>query len=165
MGFWSWWRPTARTRGVVMGGGTFKMHVVGTSQHQQMLENLCGERTSAGAHSYSAALLTPQPRNRYDRQAVAVTIHGIEVGHLERDTARDFLDALHEQRFADAACEAVIVGGWNRGGDNWGYYEVRLNAFMPFEIVPASQWHGAPPPGNVNCGSSLLCHSVQLLKL
>jgi hypothetical protein len=46
MGLWDWLRPP-RGRGVVTGDGAFAMHVVGTSFHQQMLEDVCGKRTRA----------------------------------------------------------------------------------------------------------------------
>jgi hypothetical protein len=136
MGFLDWLRPSQR-RGVVTGDGAFDLHVVGTSQHQHALEEICGQRTLTGTLRYCGALLSPQPNNDYILHAVAVTIQDVEVGHLERDTALDFLDALHAQQFADAACEAVIVGGWDRGGNDWGYYGVRLNAVTPFEFMSA----------------------------
>jgi hypothetical protein len=71
-----------------------------------------------------------------------VTIYGLEVGHLDRELARDFGHALNEARFADAACEALIVGGWYRGDGDQGYFGVRLNAYTPFSLYPASEWHG-----------------------
>jgi len=137
MGFWSWLTGRPPERGVLIGDNGFALHVVGTSWHQAALVDLFGERTPQGVHHYCAALLTPQPDNPHDRHAVAVTIHGIEVGHMERDVAPDFLAGLRRGGFADAASEAIIVGGWDRGGHDWGYFGVRLNAFMPFECVTA----------------------------
>ena len=119
MGFWTWLTGRPRERGVLIGDNEFAFHVVGTSFHQTALEDLCGKRTPEGVHHYCAALLTPQPNNPHDRHAVAVTIRGIEVGHLERDVAPDFLAALRHGSFADAASEALIVGGWDRGGHDW----------------------------------------------
>ncbi len=100
-----------------------------------------GGRTRQSVHHYCAALLSPQPRNPYDHHAVAVTIYGLEVGHLDRELARDFGKALNDARFADAACEALIVGGWDRGGHDKGYFGVRLNAYTPFSLYPAREWH------------------------
>jgi hypothetical protein len=137
MGFWRWLTGRPRERGLLVGDNEFAFNVVGTSFHQTALEGLCGKRTRQGVHYYCAALLTPQPDNPHDHHAVAVTIHGIEVGHLERDVAPDFLAALRRGGFADAASEALVVGGWDCGGHDWGYFGVRLNAFMPFECVTA----------------------------
>jgi hypothetical protein len=120
---------------VLAGDGEFASHIVGTSLHQATLEYLFG-RTSVGVHRYCAALLTPQPNNPHDRKAVAVMIYELEVGHLERDVAPDFLRALCKGGFADAACEALILGGWKRSGHDWGDFSVRLNASTPFRIYP-----------------------------
>jgi hypothetical protein len=124
---------------VLAGDGEFAFHIVATSLHQATLEYLFG-RTSTGVHRYGAALLTPQPNNPHDRKAVAVMIYELEVGHLERDVAPDFLRALRKGGFADAACEALILGGWERGGHDWGDFSVRLNARTPFTIYSIMEW-------------------------
>jgi HIRAN domain len=139
MGLWRWlFGP--KERGVVAGDDEFQFHVVGSSYHQTTLEDICGGRTREGVHRYCAALLSPQPDNRYDRHAIAVMIHGQEVGFLDREDARDFGRILHQAGFADAACEALIVGGWYRGGHDWGYFGVRLNACLPFNVYTAREW-------------------------
>lgn len=127
-------------RGVLAGDGAFEFHVVGTSHHQAAIQGMCGGRTPEGVHHYCAALLAPQPNNPYDRHAVVVTIYGIEVGFLDREEAREFGGVLRSSGFADAACEALIVGGWDRGGHDWGYYGVRLNAILPFSLYSADEW-------------------------
>lgn len=139
MSLWNWPFSRPRERGVLAGDGKFACHVVGTSLHQATLEYLFS-RTSTGLHRYCAALLTPQPNNPHDRKAVAVMIFDLEVGHLERDVAPDFLRALRKGGFADAACEALILGGWERGGHDWGDFNVRLNARTPFSIYPVGEW-------------------------
>ena len=130
-------------RGVVAGDGEFNFHVVGTLHHQTELEMICGGHHRASAHQYCAALLAPE-FNVHDRHAVAVVIRERQVGHLSREDAREFREALHGSRYADAACEAMIVGGWDRGGNNKGYFGVRLNARLPFRIYPAKEWHRRP---------------------
>jgi len=140
MGLWRWLFGR-RARGVVVGDDEFEFRVVGTLHHQRAIENMCGRRSREGAHRYCAALLTPQPTNPHDRHAVAVTIHDVEVGFLDREDARDFLRVLGAGGYADAACEAELVGGWDRGGDDQGYFGVRLNACLPFSLYPAQEWH------------------------
>src|SRR6202034_697262 len=117
-----------------------EFRVVGTSFHQEQLERITGARTRAGFHRFCASLIAPQPGNHYDRKAVVILIHGIEVGHLDREAAREFGKVLKASGFADVACEAEIVGGWVRGADDWGYVGVRLNACLPFYIVPADEY-------------------------
>jgi hypothetical protein len=138
--WWRWFRRP-KARGFLTGDGQFTFPVVGTSFHQTTLEFLFGKCTPEGRHRYAAALLTPQPDNPRNRKAVAVIIHGLEVGFLEREVALDFLRALHNGGFADAGCEALIVGGWNSIGHDWGYVGIRLNTNMPFSIHSAAEWH------------------------
>jgi len=135
---WLFGRP--HKRGVVVGDGRFALRVVGTASHQERLERVIGGRSSARLRVYRAALLVPQPSNLYDRQAVAVILAGLELGHLGRGDARKFQSALCGHGFADAACEAEIIGGWLRGEHDWGYVGVRLNACLPFKIITADQY-------------------------
>ena len=147
------WLMGPRGRGVVVGDSAFGFRVVGTSFHQEALEKIAGARSRRGYERYCAAVLLPQPSNPYDHHAVAVIIHSVEVGHLERSVAPEFRSALRGVGYADAVCEAEIVGGWDRGPEDRGYVGLRLNAFLPFRIVAADQYdpkqwhlarHGAP---------------------
>jgi len=117
----------------------FEYRVVGTLRHQLALEVICGGRTHYGVHCYCAALITPQDANPYDHRAVAVSIRGTPVGYLARDVVREFRQALRVGGFADVACEAMIVGGWDRG-DDFGFFGVRLNARMPFRLVGGDKY-------------------------
>lgn len=135
-------------RGVVVGDSAFRFRVVGTSFHQEVLEKIAGARSRRGYERFCAAVLLPQPSNPYDHHAVAVIVHNAEVGHLERTVAPEFRSALQRAGYADAVCEAEIVGGWDRGPEDRGYVGLRLNAFLPFRIVAADrydpkQWHSA----------------------
>jgi hypothetical protein len=85
-------------------------------------------------------LISPQSDNLFDPRAVAVVIHGIEVGYLDRGSAREFGKVLTVSGFEDVACEAEIVGGWVRSADDWGYVGLRLNACFPFNIVSADKY-------------------------
>jgi hypothetical protein len=135
MGFWSWLTGRPPERGVLTGDNEFAFHVVGTSFHQTALDDLCGPRR---------AFITAAPRCSRPSRTTRTTVTqspspftALRVGHLERDVAPDFLAALRRGGFADAATEALIVGGWDRGGHDRGYFGVRLNAYMPFECVTA----------------------------
>lgn len=126
--------------GAVVGDGAFAFPVVGESRHQPVLEELAGGRTRDGARHFCAALIVPQPNNPYDPHAVAVYLRDQEVGYLARDVAPDFLRTLRLCGYGRAACEAVIVGGWDRGPTNRGYFGVRLNACLPFRLQSADEW-------------------------
>jgi hypothetical protein len=123
---------------VVVGDGQFEFPIVGESHYQRELEKMTGPRTEEGCRQKCAALLLPEPNNPYDRHAVAVLIHGIRVGYLSRDVCAEFLDALSRADYSRAACEAVIVGGWRRRGQEDGFYGVRLNACLLFILKEAS---------------------------
>ena len=127
-------------RGVLIGDGAFQFRVIGTSYHQQVLERIAGSRTVAGYQRYCAALLLPQPNNLYDRHAIAVRVDDLEVAHLDREHAREFERVLRSSGYADAVCEAEIVGGWVRVRDDWGYVGVRLNAVLPFRLQSTTDW-------------------------
>jgi hypothetical protein len=141
MGLLNWlWPHRPKGRGAVIGDGQFAFRVVGTSFHQGQLEAIAGARKQAGYHRFCAALLARQPNNPHDHGAVAVIIHGVEVGHLDRGSAREFGKVLAASGFVDVACEAEIVGGWLRAGNDWGYVGVRLNANLPFQLCSANEW-------------------------
>jgi hypothetical protein len=126
-----------RGRGVLLGDEAFQFLVVGTLQHQAELEKIAGSRNHL---LRCAALLTPQLTNPYDPEGIAVTIHRQEVGFLPWMDGRDFRHALHMAGYAEAACEAEIVGKRDSGDGEWEYVGVRLNACLPFTIMSADDW-------------------------
>lgn len=132
--------PAGDAAAVIVGDGKFAFPVVGESHHEAMLERLAGGRTKDGVHIACAVLLLPQPDNPYDPDAVAAFIRGHEVGFLARNVAGEFLQALAAGGYDRAGCEAVIVGGWDRGPADTGFFGVRLNACRPFRLIPAEQW-------------------------
>jgi hypothetical protein len=128
----AWWK--SEKVAIVIGDEKFEFPVVGESHHQTLLEDICGGRTEDGANHKCAALLVPEPKNPYDKNAVAVTVDGKTVGYLARDVAPDFLTALASGSYESAACGAIIVGGWSRDGDE-GHFGIRLNAALPFTLA------------------------------
>jgi hypothetical protein len=137
---WSFGRPHGP--GVLLGDGNFDFPVVGTSFHQDALDRIAGVRTRNASRRYCAALLAPEP----DHPAVAISVGGIPVGHIDREHALEFGDVLRQSGYADAACEALIVGGWLRGAADWGWVGLRLNAALPFRIISVDQYSPSPTP-------------------
>jgi len=111
------------------GPGTFSCEIMGESHYQDNLEDICGGRTEEGANIITQAALVLDDDNPYDSKAVRVDIGSRTVGHLTKTHARDYrrnlMKAGHPR--VQAICKARIVGGWDRGGGNAGYFGVKLD--------------------------------------
>jgi hypothetical protein len=108
--------------------------VVGESHYQAELERICGGRDEHGAHHECVALLVPEDTNEFDPNAVRVDIDGLTVGYFSRPAAkryRPIADQLRSEGKVGAAA-AIIVGGWDRGGDDRGHFGVQLD-MNPFD--------------------------------
>lgn len=104
------------------------VNVVGESYYQDALTKVTGGRRSHGVDMNCVAMLIPEPTNEYDRDAVAVTINGLKVGHLSREEAR-FYRPLVDQTIKAvglATVEARICGGWDHGASDRGSFGVEL---------------------------------------
>lgn len=114
------------------GPQKFALDIVGESHHQSELNKLAGGKTEKGHKLAKEALLILEDENPYDNKAVAVTIVGEIVGHLDKKTARQFRKQIEAAGFPEAAAvvPARIVGGWLRDGDE-GHYGVKLD--MPVD--------------------------------
>jgi len=139
MGIWPFSNRRSSVNGVLVGDGEFAFPIVGESHYQRALDVICGGKTERGARDKHAALLSPQPTNPYDKNAVCVKIKGSIVGHLSRDVAPDFLQALFTAGYQHAAAEAIIVGGW-RSALSEGHFGVRLDACMPFVFISPDEY-------------------------
>lgn len=125
----------------IIGDGAFRFPIVGESHYQTAIEALAGGRTRGGSTGKRiAVVLTPEPDNPYDPQAVAVRAGGTTIGYLSRDVAPQFNAALADGAYSSGACEAAIKGGWDRDGDE-GSFGVFLNTRLPFALRPLP----APP--------------------
>jgi hypothetical protein len=94
-------------------GGEASLEVVGESFHQESLRKLVGSTTERVRIAVEA-ILDPETNNPYDPNAVAVSISGMQVGHLSREDAIEFharLIELQEQTHTAIALPGVIAGG------------------------------------------------------
>lgn len=140
MGLFSWLfgndeRPSKTTLPVAdikNGPGTYDVDAVGESHYQKALEKICGGRTENGQRRKVEALLVPEDDNRHDPKAVRVSVQDWTVGYLDRKTARSFRGWVAEAGLAGMAikCNALIVGGWDRGGGDRGHFGVKLDLPM-----------------------------------
>ncbi len=113
------------------GLGTYLVDIVGESHYQHELESICGGRTENGADKIVQAVLIPEDDNPHDKKAVRIEIHGITVGYLSRQNAREYRQRLKEAGHAGivATCSAKIVGGWDRGEGDRGHFGVKLDLY------------------------------------
>jgi hypothetical protein len=114
---------------VLAGGGEFALAVVGESFYRGNFERLCG-RTPDGVDNFAVtAVLVCESDNAHHSEAVRIDIGGLAVGHLTRAKARTYRARLGDHGLGNGpwACQGVIRGGWDRGGDDRGDYGIWLD--------------------------------------
>lgn len=114
------------------GDGTFEFDIVGESFYQDHLAKIAGPKSEDGVNVKRIATLVPEPGNPHDSNAVGVFIDDMKVGHLSRDNALSWHEALRRRGRSGQSVEvdALISGGWvrKRGGEvNEGHYGVKLD--------------------------------------
>ena len=119
--------------------GSYLFEVVGESHYQADLERIVGGRTEDSASFQCVGTLIPEPDNPYDPQAVRVSVDGCTVAHLSRDWAAKFNAALLSSGYARASCNALIVGGWDRGEDDRGHFGIKLDIVLPLNFQPVTR--------------------------
>jgi hypothetical protein len=116
----------------IAGDGDYAIEVISGSRHQDRLEWLAQGRDEDPKDYACVAVLTHEPDNPFDSNAVSVSILGVRVGFLPRDVAADFVDAMEDWDFEQASCDAIVEGGWYRNADDKGDFFVRLDANPDF---------------------------------
>jgi hypothetical protein len=111
------------------GPGTYEFEIVGESHYQDALEEICGGHTEDGHNKIVQAALIHEDANPHDNQAIRIDIQRSTVGYLSRRNAREYRKKLAEAGYPGipATCSAKIVGGWNRGEDDIGFFGVKLD--------------------------------------
>ena len=114
---------------ITNGPGTYDVDVVGESHYQDALEDICGGRAEDSQRLVVEAFLVPEDDNPHDSAAVRIDIQDETVGYLDRTTARSFREQMAEVGASGMAakCNAIIVGGWDRGGGDRGHFGVKLD--------------------------------------
>lgn len=111
------------------GPGEFAYDIVGESRYQNNLSKIAGPKSVDGAHHKCEATLILEDENPRDKNAVRVDIDGLAVGYLSRQSAIDVRAGMVRRGMPkrDYVCDAVIVGGWDRGGGDSGSFGVKLD--------------------------------------
>lgn len=114
---------------MIEGPGDFAVDVVGESNYQGAIEGVAGGRTEDSSEKIVTAILSLEDSNPYDNKAVAVFLGGKLCGYLDRETARSYRKQLKASGHPKltAACKAMIVGGWDRGGGDRGHFGIKLD--------------------------------------
>lgn len=128
-----------------------RLAVVGEASFQAVLERFSGGRDADGAiFRHHAAVLMPEPYNRYDHDAVSVRICDElgatdQIGYLSHD------DAVANATIMDLVSPAIpmslvtLEGGWDRAPDDRGYFGAVLNLGSPAEMAAEWYYHRRPP--------------------
>jgi hypothetical protein len=133
MGLLNWLFGKKKKQKIVrLESGHFEFDMVGESFYQNNLEEICGGKTEESAEFECEAVLIPESDSPYDKNAVRVEIEFKQVGHLSRQHAEEYRKILGDRV---SICDAVIVGGWDRGSDDQGHFGVKLDIDWPPAIT------------------------------
>ncbi|MEE4187834.1 MAG: HIRAN domain-containing protein [Roseobacter sp.] len=106
--------------------GSFPMEVVGESNYQEALIEVCGGYSRDGYELELVAEIEREPSNPYDENAILVSIDGHTVGYLSRDQAQRLSAQMIEDGIERARCSSKTVGGWRTNQHDSGHFGVRL---------------------------------------
>ena len=115
------------------GGNDYTYEIVGESHYQDSLMRICGGRSEEAAQKFVEARLVLDDKNPHDNKAVRVDIDGNVVGYLSKQNARKYRAYLKKIGRGDVVgvCQAVVVGGWDRGKGDVGNFGVKLDLSVP----------------------------------
>lgn len=103
----------------LVGNKQFDVRVVGESFYESNLYELCGPAEDHMRQLAKMAILTLEPNNPYDPNAVRVDIDGLTVGHLSRKDAVWFRQMVNAPSGSRFSCDSVLIS--LRGGEVCNY--------------------------------------------
>lgn len=130
-----WWDDP---QAIPLGAGRgFNVHAVGESQFQAEIASIVGGRCEEGHNRQVPAELVLTETER-DPHAVGIRVNNLLVGYLPFETAEQVRPLLKELAINRKAitCKAKIVGGWDRGKRDRGYFGVKLSLSIPPKVHP-----------------------------
>ena len=114
---------------MINGPGLFNVNAVGESNYQRELLSIHGPKKAKGTNLIIDAVLVLENTNRYDKNAVFISINGLKIGYLSKENAIEYRKNLISlnQSNSNAGCKAKIVGGWDDGKGDEGFFGVKLD--------------------------------------
>lgn len=115
-----------------------RVEVRGESQYEAAFDAALGRRNEDGARgSEITVVLRHDADNPYDPNAVAVLLGGQVCGHVAREAAPVLAPVVDAVVAAGKvpACQAILSGGWDRGGGDRGHYGIELDLADPKELL------------------------------
>ena len=114
-----------------VGDGVVWTEVVGESFYQEHLELIANGRTPNGTVTQEClAMIAFEPRNQYDKKAIAVKIAGFIVGYIGKDQQSWVASKIRAVKALDgqgAFVRARLIGGWDKGSGDVGMIGVALD--------------------------------------
>ncbi len=109
-------KPQEKTIPAVdVGTGDFRQAIVGEASYQDELRSIAAGRTERGVRVEFRVVLIPEPKNKYDSNAVAIHAeNGGVIGYLSREDAAEYqpsIIALMKERGSYPVCHALMFGG------------------------------------------------------
>ncbi len=128
-----------------------RLAVAGEVSFQAVLERFSGGRDEDGAvFRHHAAVLIPEPYNRFDHEAISVRICDElgatdQIGYLSHDDAVAIAPILDLVSPAIPMSLVTLEGGWDRGLGDRAYLSAVLNIGSPAEMAAEWYYHRRPP--------------------
>ena len=122
----------------IKGDAFFSYELAGESHYQEALERIVGGRRSAAVYFRVIAVLSSEPNNPYDANAIVIRINDEKVGYIRKQdnvSLRHQLDMLEVS--GDVQCRAEIAGGWDHGRGDIGKFGLKLDLTFPLDVRPA----------------------------
>lgn len=133
-----WWDED----GVVplAAGRGFNIDVVGEAQWQDSIGAIVGGRCEEGHNCHVPAQLVFDDNPR-DHNAIGVMIDMRAVGWVPSERCGEFRAALQKLNPDNrpVTCKAKIVGGWDRGRNDRGFFGVKLSLSIPLKVHRAAR--------------------------
>lgn len=128
-----WWDDPQATP--LAAGRGFNIQAVGESQFQEEIGSIVGGRCVEGHNCQVPAELVFAGTER-DPEGIGIRINDLPVGYLPFEVAKEvrpLIEALSDKDKA-ITCKAKVVGGWDRGRGDQGFFGVKLSLSLPPKV-------------------------------
>jgi len=90
--------------------------VAGTSYRQAQIEKILKEKNINATGIDVTATLVPEDSNKHDKNAVRIEVHGVHIGYVPADLAKNFRGMLARRGLAGntTSCDARLYGGYKK---------------------------------------------------